>query len=425
MKLLRCTALLILIPAIAYGEKVEFQSKSLIESSSFDNARIESELVQRVKAGVYEGYQAELCIDAPSRCKSAVFEPYKKVKQGQTTYLLTIERTAWDGLPAEIREEAIREIIYNTWGSINQPYSPLEVAIKGAPVEGSPLSYLSSSSADRYLHFAAPGYLNGGVGTKAYGPNCWYSSISAIVDPSSAYARSKMIALSPWQHPRFMGPSEFRSHMKNFTEVSTPRFGDIIRYYTEAPIYGGYKNLVYGGEVHAAVYIGSETYLDTGGNKVVRDIALTKNGRSDFNFLVFQDVRGLDIEYLAPTDNQSPAPDVSQQIKKGYFRVKSGITLLDPATAGRVAQAYESYLVDIKNYADRWLCLSNLISPPAGNSKGCMDYPANWLTIEQDNSATSIQPAENLNRRTTQRGRQQPRIEHSSSQNLLEIEHDG
>ena len=66
--------------------------------------------------------------------------------------------------------------------------------------------------------------------------------------------------------------------MREFFKVQEPHFGDIIRYYTEEPIYGGYRNLVFGGEVHAAVYIGTETIDHCDGGLEVREIALTKNG---------------------------------------------------------------------------------------------------------------------------------------------------
>ncbi|UZM15851.1 hypothetical protein LZV00_08985 [Pseudomonas kielensis] len=113
--------------------------------------------------------------------------------------------------------------------------------------------------------------------------------------------------------------------------------------------------------MHAAVYIGKENYTREDGSKAVRDIALTKNGRSDSDFLIFQDVRGMDENYLR--SGEVPAVDSSQQIKKGYFRVNKGSSLLDPTSAGRLADTYGSYLVDIKNYTDRWLCLGKMISP--------------------------------------------------------------
>ncbi|MDR6608996.1 hypothetical protein [Pseudomonas synxantha] len=423
MKALHIAALLVFLPAIACGGEVELQTKPLIDSPLFDTERIEAELIQRVKAGVYEGYQAELCVDAPSRCDTDVFEPYKRVEKGQARYLLTIENIAWDSLPAPVRKEVLHEIVYYTWGSAKRRFSPLEVIVKGAPVEASPLTYLSSNSASRYLSFAAPEYLQGGVGGSAYGPNCWYNSISSIADINSVYARSQILAPASWDRPRFMGPTEFRRYMQNFTEVSTPQFGDVIRYYTDAPIYGGYKNLVYGGEVHAAVYIGKENYTNEKGSKVIREVALTKNGRSDLDFLIFQDVRGLDENYLTPAD--PPVTDSSQQIKKGYFRVKKGSSLLDPAAAGRLAETYGSYLVDIKNYADRWLCLGKLTSPPAGDNMTCFNYPVSWLTLVQSDQTKKNQFSGELLQLKPQPALQLKQVEFSSPQALLKEIHGG
>lgn len=423
MKILHIAALLIFLPAIASGGEVELQTKPLIDSPLFDTERIEVELIRRVKAGIYEGYQVELCVDAPSRCDTDLFKPYRKEENGQARYLLTIEGAAWDSLPALVRKEVINEIVYYTWGSVKHQYSPLEVIFKGGPVEASPLNYLSSSSASRYLSFAAPEYLQGGVGGSAYGPNCWYNTISSIADINSVYARSQALAPATWDRPRFMGPTEFRRYMQSFTQVSKPQFGDVIRYYTDAPIYGGYKNLVYGGEVHAAVYIGKENYTDEKGSKVAREIALTKNGRSDLDFLIFQDVLGLDENYLPPAGY--PVTDSSQQIKKGYFRVKRGSSLLDPATVGRLAETYGGYLVDIKNYADRWLCLGKLISPPAGDDMTCFNYPANWLTLMESDKAQKDQPGGRLLQLKPRTALQLKQLESPSIQTFIKEIHGG
>jgi len=176
-----------------------------------------------------------------------------------------------------------------------------------------------------------------------------------------------------------MGPTEFRRHIRNFTKVSEPQFGDIIRYYTDSPIYGG---LIYGGEIHAAVYIGKEIYLDKEKHQCVREIALTKNGRSELDFLIFQDIQGLDETYLpAPGSSAPTSGDPGQQIKKGYFRVNRGATLLDPATLGGLSDAHGAYQVDLKNYMDRWLCMAKLIDPPLGTNMDCYSYPTEWMTL--------------------------------------------
>ena len=48
--------------------------------------------------------------------------------------------------------------------------------------------------------------------------------------------------------------------------------------------------------------------------------------------------------------------------------------------ARRLSGAHGGYLVDLKNYADRWLCLANLIDPQAGST--CYNsYPEEWFTL--------------------------------------------
>ena len=54
---------------------------------------------------------------------------------------------------------------------------------------------------------------------------------------------------------------------------------------------------------------------------------------------------------------------------------------MDPATAGKLSGAHGGYLVDIKNYTDRWLCLAKLINPPMGDDKTCYSYPADWMIL--------------------------------------------
>jgi hypothetical protein len=379
MNALPFALLVIVLPAVAYGGDVELKSARLIDSPLYNMTRVEKEEMQRIQAGIYDGYKAELCVDDLTRCNSDTFKPYKEEVDGQTKYFLTIQKSGWDGLPAAVRDEALRERVYYTWGHANRTYSPLDVAISSDPLGASPLIYLSPKSAERYLRFGAPESLEGGLGGDAYGPNCWYNAISAIADIRSAYARSQILASLSWNRPRFMGPTEFRHHMRNFISVLEPQFGDIIRYYTDDPIYDESRR-VYGGEVHAAVFVGKETYSNGAGQQVTREIALTKNGRSDLDFLIFQDVRGLDETYLpASGSDTSNSPT---QIKKEYFRVKRGAALLDPASSGRLSSAHGGYLVDLKNYTDRWLCLANLIDPQA--DKSCYDsYPAEWKTLPE------------------------------------------
>ena len=341
------------------------------------------------QVGIYDGYEAALCVDDLSRCNSDIFKSYKMEVDGQTKYSLTIQKNEWYKLPAAVRSEALRDIVYSTWGHANRTYSPLDVVIKGDPLGASPLTYLSPKSVERYLRFAAPEWLIGGLGRDAYGPNCWFNAVSTIADSGSAYARSQFLVSASWNRPRFMGPTEFRHHMRNFTKVSQPEFGDIIRYYTDDPIYD--NKLIFGGEVHAAVFVGKEAYRNGAGKPTTREIALTKNGRSDLDFLIFQDVRGLDETYLSPSGNDTS--NAQTQIKKEYFRVKRGAALLDPAVSGRLSGAQGGYLVDLKNYTDRWLCLANLIGPKARGN--CYSYPEEWSTLP-DESAQPAPPAASL-----------------------------
>ena len=278
----------------------------------------------------------------------------------------------------------IREIVYYTWGHGKRPFSPVDVVIHYDLLNDSPLpplSLLSPDTARRYLRFAKPEMLVGGVGVNSYGPNCWYNAIAAISDRKAPYAQAQKLKPATWNRARFMGPNEFRLHMREFFKVQEPHFGDIIRYYTEEPIYGGYRNLVFGGEVHAAVYIGTETIDHCDGGLEVREIALTKNGRGDTDFLMFQDVKGMDLEYLEPPADDPSNVKSERVIRKGYFRVKNGASLLDPATAGKLSRAQSGYLLDLKNYAERWLCLSNAIDPPEGEGESCYSYPAEWMIL--------------------------------------------
>lgn len=390
MRLLPTTVFLLFLPGFVSAGDVALETVPLRNSPLYNKARVESEVIRRIQDGVYDGYVAELCVDDPARCNAAVFEPYKQVDpDGTTRYELKIQRIDWDRLPSEVKDAAIQEIVYFTWGHTKRPFSPVDVVIRGDVLSASPLSRLSPDSTRRYLRFAKPEMLVGGVGRNAYGPNCWYSAISAISDRRAAYAQAQMLVPATWQRARFMGPTEFRLHMQQFSEVKEPRFGDIIRYYTDDPIYGGFRNLVFGGEVHAAVYVGKETVETIDGATVIREIALTKNGRSDLDFLIFQDVQGMDAEYLAPPANDASTPDPRTAIKKGYFRVNRGASLVDPATAGRLSGAHGGYLVDNKNYADRWLCLAKLIDPPTGEGKSCYSYPAEWMTLP---SQTTSEP---------------------------------
>lgn len=362
-------AWLILIPGgqSAPGWESGLRTTPLIETNLYRPALVRQKIINRIEDGAYDGYTVDLCIDDPSRCEGEAFEPYKKVVNGEVSYSLQLEDGVWDDLPSPVRQAVIREILYNTWGHSRREYSPVSVSF-GGDLDLSPLFFLNPKSSDLYLNFSRPEYLLGGQGQNAYGPNCWYTSISSIADDKSLYARSTGLAAASWDQPRFMGPTEFRAHMEQFDQVEEPRFGDILRYYTEETIYEG---MIFGGEVHAAVYIGEETYSDKEGRVQVREIALTKNGRSDLDFLIYQDIAGLDEIYLGG----------DTRIQKNYFRVVPGAKLLNPATDGRVSYQHSAYLIDMRNYTDRWLCLAGVIPPPQGDNTTCYSYPLEWMVI--------------------------------------------
>lgn len=381
MKMLSFFSLLILLSSTTSGQQVELESVPLIDSPLYNGTRVRAEVIERIRAGVYDGYTADLCIDNASKCDTEPFQPFKKVVDGQTRCELTIWASEWDGIPLPVRDAAVGEIVYYTWGHPDREHPPLDVSIKGGVVKPSPLFHLARKSTENYLHFARSESLVGGVGMDAYGPNCWYNAISAIADEDSDYARSRMLKSGAWDRPRFMGPTEFRHHMTHFTRVEEPEFGDIVRYYTDKPIYGG---LVFGGEIHAAVYVGKERYTNEKGEECVREIALTKNGRSDLDFLIFQDIRGMDETYLAAPGGDVPASSAFSRPKKEYFRVNRGSSLFDPAAAGRVSEAHGALQVDLVNYMDRWLCLAGLIGPPEGSGATCYSYPEKWLILPSD-----------------------------------------
>jgi hypothetical protein len=389
MKALRVTPFLLLLAATARGGEGDLKSTPLISSNLY-KTQAEKQIVERIRAGAFDGNTVELCTDDLPKCDSDEFKRYKKVgDDGKTTYPLTIQQTDWEGLPRVVKGAVIRALAYFAYEypsreSSKPEYAPIDVVMRRGLVWTSPLSLLSPNSGDRYLKFADPSSLIGGVGSNAYGPNCWYNAIAAIADYRAPYARGQLLARASWDRPRFMGAAEFRHHMRQFTEVKEPEFGDVIRYYTDDPVYDEDRD-IYNGEVHAAVYIGREEYAGGEGKKTVHDIALTKNGRNDRNLLVFQDTRGLDWMYLKdPGGQNTPA---GERIKKGYFRVKRGASLLDPGTVGRASDTHAAYQIDQRNYADRWLCLAKLIDPP-GKDKDCYDYPGKdkWVTLPYSGS---------------------------------------
>lgn len=364
----------------SFAQDFVVKTSPLITSPLYREADVINEIINRIRSGVYNGYTVDLCVDDPKRCEVGVFEQYKKEREGKIVYELRLDKGMWPCLHAEVQKAVFREIIYYTWGHPTRAHPPLNVSISETD-NSSPLDHLSPHSKKMYLQFGRSEYLVGGLGRNAYGPNCWYNSIAAIADKDSLYARKKNLAAASWEKHRFMGTTEFRFHMNSFEEVSIPKFGDIIRYYTDEEIYSG---IVFGGEIHAAVYVG-RTDTATDGKGTLREIALTKNGRNDLNFLMFQDVEAMDKLYLAKLPEDSPLLKKSggkDPRKKGYFRVKSGSKLLDPATVGTISDSYAAYLIDQLNYRDRWDCLSGKKDPPPGDNDTCYDYPRKWLILK-------------------------------------------
>ncbi|HWB58834.1 MAG TPA: hypothetical protein VG733_05050 [Chthoniobacteraceae bacterium] len=356
------------------------KSQSLISSSYFNKDIASRQILTRINHGIYDGYEAELDIVDPKRCESPIFLPYKKMENGKTDYVVKLDKNKFAKIPDEVKKAVIDGILYHTWGyPFREDHPPLSVEFASGK-DTNPLDQLSAYTKKRYLQFASDRMLAGGKGADAYGPNCWYSSISAIADSSSSYARIRQLAKATWNQPRFMGATEFRFHMRDFEEVKTPQFGDIIRYYCDEQFYSGD---VYDGELHAAIYIGRERYIKPDGKFYYRDIALTKNGRSDLDFLIFQDVAALDALYLGKLPGNSPLlkfGNGTDPRKKGYFRIKKGAALIDPAKDKDESKAYAAYLIDQINYKDRWSCLAGVTHPPHGGT--CYTYPLHWLMIQ-------------------------------------------
>jgi hypothetical protein len=349
---------------------------ALSESPVYEEDRVRREIIHRILSGMYENERVQLCSSDPERCSSKDFARYEEERDGVVGYSITIAMEAWDRYPTEVQDEVIRELVSRTWGGADTEYPPLFVTFAGEDRTTTPLDVLSPDSRKMFVNYPRRDSLRGGIGAQAFGPNCWYNAISAIADERSTYAKSRNISGGTWNKPRFMGPAEFRCHMKQFYQVSSPGFGDIARYYVDRPIYDG---LVSRGEIHAAVVVGqADTLGDDGG---LSRVVLTKNGYRPSNFLVYQDVRALDEMYLPPNEFGTPPSKVK---KRRYFRVKEGASILDPATAGESASCYSAYRVDQSHYEKRWECLAGRLDPPPGESSTCYDYPVDGGDDEKE-----------------------------------------
>jgi hypothetical protein len=366
-------------PAVAQDSP--WTARLLIDSPSYDRVRAREEVLKRITAGIYDRYTVDLCIDDPAKCMSPAFAPYKTEVDGKTTFTLKMKKDLFSTLPKEVQDAVVREVLYYTWGHPANPASPLDVSVGKA--SRSPLDDVSPHAREMYLQFGKPGYLVGGLGGDAYGPNCWYNSIAAIADEGSSVAQHRGLVRAKWDKHRFMGQVEFRAHMANFDQVDTPQMGDIVRYFLDDEIYSG--DLIFGGEIHAAVYLGRATYHPPDGKAEVRQIVLTKNGRNDHGFLQLLDLARLDELFLPKLPPDSPLIKRygKDPRRKGYFRVKKGAALLDPATAGSKSASYGGYVIDRVNLKDRWDCLAGKIPPPPGEGTTAYTYPLRWLTVRQ------------------------------------------
>ncbi|SFJ71553.1 hypothetical protein [Planctomicrobium piriforme] len=384
LKIINIAAVCVLAsPVIVVAQSfpdVIVETRPLIESMEFDRTQVEEQIRRRLESGIYADYTVDLGVDDPMRCEDPAFESYKTENDGAAKYSLRLKKDQWKSLEAKVQDAVIAEIIYYTWGHKNNKRPVFAVSPK-SEAEG-PLELLSPHLNSLYLTYSQSTYLQGGLGTHAYGPNCWYTSIAAVAANGSWYAKKRQLESSGWNEHRFMGATEFRFHMRNFEEVGSPQFGDIVRYYTD-------KELFYGdvssGELHAAIYVGREITIDDYGTSHSRAIVLSKNGRRDTDFLKFQDLESLDSQYLNPIPETHKLIELGGGVdprKRGFFRLRDGSRILDPKEANEESAAYPAFLVDKMNYTDRWDCLAGKIQPPPGENTSAYSYPERWTTIQ-------------------------------------------
>lgn len=339
-------------------EKLKYLSTNdYINSSKFNIGNTNKYIIDRIKDGYYNGYTVELCPDSLNRCNTIKeFEQYKK---NDGSFITKISSEEWKNYSPSLKKEIIFEIIFYTWGTEQQKYNPLIITFN----ENSAFDFINKKSSSMFMEFGKNNYLKGGKGRNAYGPNCWYNAISSIVDSSAIYSKHNNLNSSSWNEPRFMGPTEFRCFMKKFIKVENPIFGDVVRYYTDSIYYD--KSLdIYNGEVHAANFMG----IDTAKNK---EIVLTKNGRNDLGFLIFQDLKGVDSYYLSD-EKEDPR-------RKSYYRVKPNSSFYDPALCGECSSCYNAYKIDSINYVNRLNCLAGKIEKDTcNNNASCYCYPQDW-----------------------------------------------
>ncbi len=395
--------LLLLLCASARAEDVRVKTRPVVETKLYDEARARAEARQRIEAGIYDRNGIDLCDDDKKPCGGGAFEPFKQTRDGKTVYSVEIHardwselkeekkkgKQEWSQIPAEVQDRVIAQIIENTWGGGSRKYPPLDVTIVADG--SSPLDHLSPHARDMYLKFNKPEYIKVGVGGDAYGPNCWYTSLSTVSDKDSSYAHSRGLTGGSWSKHRQMGPSEFRWHMREFEQVEHPEFGDIVRYYTDDEVnWGPFGN----GESHGAIYIGREDYTGPDGKPAVREIILSKDGHDDLDFYHFCDIRSTDEAYLDKLEADNPLLKKygKDPRKRGFFRVKKGAAIFDPAVDKYASHAYGAYLIDQVNYKDRWDCIRGDIKPPPGKDTSAYSYPLRWLTVKYADELPTTAP---------------------------------
>ena len=113
MHLARAAAILFLLPTATYGDDA-VQTVPLVSTPFYNERLVEKEILERVEAHVYDGYEAELCIRDIDRCSSSIFEPYKTTINDKTVYLLAINSRDWPSLADDVKREVVDEIKYFT-----------------------------------------------------------------------------------------------------------------------------------------------------------------------------------------------------------------------------------------------------------------------------------------------------------------------
>lgn len=108
-------ACMLLLPTASHAANFELQSTPLIDSHEFDEQAAKANAVRRIRSGIYDGYEVNLCVDDPPQCAAAEFQPYRQVIDGEVKYLLNLDRNVWEGLPDRVKDAVVREILYYTW----------------------------------------------------------------------------------------------------------------------------------------------------------------------------------------------------------------------------------------------------------------------------------------------------------------------